>query len=363
MTDPKRTSARRRVTNWVARGTVVAVLAVGTVGYASAHKRIEVDHNGNVVTVTTFGGTVASALEAAGISVADGEIVAPALDQPISDGDQVAVRLVDGGADLITRASAASRSAADQRGPLVNVTVAIDGQSQELATHAADVRTVLKELDVVLVEGDVVSPGLDEVLTDGATVTVASAATETVTVTEEIAFKTKKENDSTLDKGKKVVKTEGTAGERLTTYSVQVVDGVEVSRVEIASAVVSEPRDKVVSVGTKEPFSVPTGAKVQPGSARAIAKKMLKDRGWGDDEFKCLDALWQRESGWRVTAHNTSSGAYGIPQAMPGSKMASAGADWKTSAETQIKWGLGYVKGRYKTPCGAWAHFQAKHWY
>ena len=69
--------------------------------------------------------------------------------------------------------------------------------------------------------------------------------------------------------------------------------------------------------------------------------------GWGSDQFRCLDLLWTRESGWRADAYNASSGAYGIPQALPGSKMATAGADWETNAGTQIEWGLGYIQGRY----------------
>ncbi|HET8926454.1 MAG TPA: phage tail tip lysozyme [Microbacterium sp.] len=107
----------------------------------------------------------------------------------------------------------------------------------------------------------------------------------------------------------------------------------------------------------------PPFVKPDPGSAKAIAYDMVKTRGWSDDEFACLVALWNRESGWRVNAYNKSSGAYGIPQALPGKKMASAGADWQTSATTQIKWGLGYIKGRYGTPCGAWAHSQRTGWY
>ena len=83
---------------------------------------------------------------------------------------------------------------------------------------------------------------------------------------------------------------------------------------------------------------------------------------WGDDQFACLLSLWNRESGWRVNAAN-SSGAYGIPQALPGSKMASAGADWQTNPATQIAWGLGYIAGRYGTPCGAWDHSESNGWY
>jgi hypothetical protein len=100
-----------------------------------------------------------------------------------------------------------------------------------------------------------------------------------------------------------------------------------------------------------------------PGSAQAIAYDIVRARGWGDDQFSCLVALWNRESGWRVNAYNEGSGAYGIPQALPGSKMASAGDDWATSAATQITWGLGYISGRYGTPCGAWDHSNSSGWY
>ncbi len=85
--------------------------------------------------------------------------------------------------------------------------------------------------------------------------------------------------------------------------------------------------------------------------------------GWGSDQFRCLDFLWTRESGWRADAYNASSGAYGIPQSLPGSKMASAGADWRTNAATQIDWGLGYIDARYGSPCAAWAHSEATNWY
>ncbi len=100
-----------------------------------------------------------------------------------------------------------------------------------------------------------------------------------------------------------------------------------------------------------------------PGSAQAYAAGAVAARGWPASEFDCLYALWAKESGWRVNAHNASSGAYGIPQSLPGSKMASAGADWETNAATQIEWGLGYIQGRYQTPCGAWAKSQASGWY
>lgn len=109
--------------------------------------------------------------------------------------------------------------------------------------------------------------------------------------------------------------------------------------------------------------SPPPAPPAQPsGSAQQIAMSMLAGYGWSSGQFSCLDSLWTRESGWNVTAANPD-GAYGIPQAFPGSKMASAGPNWQTDAATQIRWGLGYIKGLYGSPCGAWAHSQATGWY
>ena len=96
---------------------------------------------------------------------------------------------------------------------------------------------------------------------------------------------------------------------------------------------------------------------------RAIGCTLLLTAGFSLDQMGCLDKLWTRESGWSTTSSNSSSGAYGIPQAVPGSKMASAGGDWRNRAETQITWGLGYIKSRYGTPCSAWGHSQSTGWY
>jgi hypothetical protein len=99
------------------------------------------------------------------------------------------------------------------------------------------------------------------------------------------------------------------------------------------------------------------------GSPRQVARAMLASFGWSSSQFSCLDPLWAHESGWRVTAYNPGSGAYGIPQALPGSRMASAGPDWQASAATQIRWGLEYIKGSYGSPCAAWGHERATGWY
>ena len=139
-------------------------------------------------------------------------------------------------------------------------------------------------------------------------------------------------------------------------YSIDV--GQETYDVEKKPEVKLAPAATSAGSGWAPPAVTP-----DPGSAQAYAAGAVAARGWSSAEFDCLVALWSKESGWRVNAYNAGSGAYGIPQALPGSKMATAGADWETNAATQIEWGLGYVSGRYGTPCGAWAHSQDVGWY
>lgn len=117
------------------------------------------------------------------------------------------------------------------------------------------------------------------------------------------------------------------------------------------------------SGGSDDDGAPPPGIVVDRAAAKAYAASVLPSYGWGSEQFRCLDLLWTRESSWRADAYNASSGAYGIPQSLPGSKMASAGADWRTNAATQINWGLSYISGRYGTPCAAWAHSEAVNWY
>jgi hypothetical protein len=102
-----------------------------------------------------------------------------------------------------------------------------------------------------------------------------------------------------------------------------------------------------------------------PAGAQAFAWAVFPQFGWtagGDDQW-CLTMLWNRESGWRTNAYNASSEAYGIPQSLPGSKMADVGADWRTNFRTQVLWGFYYIKNRYGSPCGAWNHSEVWNWY
>ncbi|GAA2360584.1 aggregation-promoting factor C-terminal-like domain-containing protein [Nonomuraea africana] len=99
------------------------------------------------------------------------------------------------------------------------------------------------------------------------------------------------------------------------------------------------------------------------GTNKQIALDLVVQRSWSMREFECLDSLWTRESNWNHHAENPSSGAYGIPQALPAVKMSGVGSDWRHNPTTQIRWGLKYIKGRYGKPCGAWGHFRSHNWY
>lgn len=136
------------------------------------------------------------------------------------------------------------------------------------------------------------------------------------------------------------------------------------ARAESADRDVFSITDPIVATPVVQTASAaPAAGTPDPGSAQAVAQGILASMGMGTDQYSCLVALWNRESGWNIYAYNASSGAYGIPQSLPGDKMASAGADWATNPATQISWGLGYITSRYSTPCGAWEHSESRGWY
>jgi hypothetical protein len=140
----------------------------------------------------------------------------------------------------------------------------------------------------------------------------------------------------------------------------------EQSHQAVAAPVVrrSHPAAVVPSTPATPEQPTPMSTPAPPsGAPQQAALAMLGGYGWDSGQFGCLQSLWDRESGWNPFASNPNSGAYGIPQALPGSKMASAGADWQTNPLTQIRWGLGYIQQVYGSPCAAWNHEQAAGWY
>ncbi len=274
----------------------------------------------------------------------------------------------------------------------VTFSLTVDGSTRKITTTESTLGEALNDADVVLHADDKVSLPLNKPVAEGASVTIVRVTAKAISEETVDAHTSSEVDDPELPKGDRVVETEGVDGVTVNAYDVVLENGTEVSREKTMTVVKSTRVDEVVRVGTKEaaPVATPqsTGSSasvtsdssssasassseaaapaVQPvasGDAQSIALSMMAGYGWGGDQFTCLVNLWNRESGWNHLAMNASSGAYGIPQALPGNKMASAGADWQTNPATQISWGLGYIQGRYGTPCGAWAHSESVGWY
>ncbi|MEU2201490.1 G5 domain-containing protein [Isoptericola sp. NPDC019482] len=195
-------------------------------------------------------------------------------------------------------------------------------------------------------------------------VVVQRVETKKVTTTKAVDHKTttKKSADRYSDLDAKVAK-KGKDGERTIVQEVTTIDGKVVKKTKVSDEVTTKPVTRVLVKGTKERPEPEPKTPTYSGSTRSIGKQMAAARGWSGSQWTCLESLWTKESGWNASAANPSSGAYGIPQSLPGSKMASAGSDWQTNPATQIEWGLGYIADVYGTPCGAWGHSQSVGWY
>jgi uncharacterized protein YabE (DUF348 family) len=372
------------------RGAVVGTL-VGVCGmYAANATTMTIDYNGDVRTLGVYGDTVGDALASQHIELGRDDIVQPAASSDVGAGDTVVVRTsrkitveLDGQTiTLITTAgtvgellaalgprgdgalATASRTERLDRDPVrfstvKQVNIAVDGSVLEFNTTQSTVRGLFKEAGIALADGDVTSVPLDAAAVDGMIIMVSRDASSSRTVTEVLPFGTETVEDPSLPEGYESIRTAGVPGEAEVKYAVKTVGGAVVERTVVERKVTRKPVNEVVVVGTMDVATAP----VDPGSARALGQAMAAERGWGADEFSCLDQLWQKESGWRWNADNPSSEAYGIAQANPGSKMATVGSDWLTNPATQIEWGLGYISGRYGTPCAAWAHSVEIGWY
>lgn len=179
------------------------------------------------------------------------------------------------------------------------------------------------------------------------------------TVTKNVANGASETKDQVLQEGKE--------GKKEVTYRVKYQNDVEIERTEISSVVLEEPVNKIVQVRANQTTSRSSSSRTYiSGSVaeyQAYARARCSAYGWSTADFNCLVALWNKESKWNPNAYNASSGAYGIPQALPASKMATAGTDYRTNYKTQINWGLSYISSRYGSPSAAWSHSKSKGWY
>ena len=154
--------------------------------------------------------------------------------------------------------------------------------------------------------------------------------------------------------------------QRVTARTAELREALEAAQAKKAAeeAAAQAQREAEAAAAAAAEAAAAAAAANTPDGAKANARQIAAaEYGWDSGQFSCLESLWTRESGWNYQAYNSGSGATGIPQSLPGSKMASAGADWQTNATTQIRWGLQYINGSYGSPCAAWGHSQSTGWY
>lgn len=218
----------------------------------------------------------------------------------------------------------------------------------------------LKKSGITVGAEDSVNMLMTDVLQGGENIVITRISTDLVTEQSTTPIETVYEDDPTLTAGSERVKQEGVEGKASVTYSVKTVNGTEESREELIKVVSQEAANKIVLRGTKPaPVQAAALAAVAPvGEIQSYAHDSVLSRGWSESDFAALVTLWNRESSWNPNAVNRSSGACGIPQALPCSKIPNPG-DWKS----QVDWGLNYIAGRYGSPTQALSHSNSVGWY
>lgn len=303
-----------------------------SVTVAGEPKYVTFYDDGEKLTVKTDARTVSEAIERAEIIVNDGDIVDPGLDTEIN-ADNFFIN--------IYRA---------------HPVVIRDGKVEKYLMSASyDPVSVAKEAGVTIYDGDEIKlkPNTDFLEAGVATIyEITRNGGRTITEEEEIPFAEETIRDASLETGKSEVRQLGEVGRKRVYYNVLYVDNVEVSREVVSEEVITEPVARVTAVGAKR--SIPPEA--------ATCAEWARQAGVSEADLPAAIDLIYRESGCRVDAENASTGAYGIPQALPGNKMASAGADWRTNPVTQIRWMAGYVN-RYGGWQGALNHWYSHGWY
>ena len=273
-----------------------------------------------------------------------------------------------------------------------------NGYEMTVLTAKTNVKEILEDSNIIINEDEKVSPNQDEEISSNKSIKISkkseqevevakvsesgidatldsllgaySTVIEKIEVVEEaIPFETiTKDVSEGAESTRNQVIQQGKEGLKRVTYKVKYQNETEIEKTKISEEIIEEPVNKIVQVKSvvvssrsETPARVATSGSV--AEYQAYAKQRVYEYGWSDADFNALVNLWNRESGWQVTNKNRSSGAYGIPQALPASKMASAGSDYLTNYKTQINWGLSYIKSRYGSPSNAWSAFKSKGWY
>lgn len=361
---------------------VLAGVVGGSVAWTAGEKSVTVLVDGQASTVHTTASDVGGVLRNAGYDLSSHDIVAPNPHSVVHDHSKIVykrgrlLRLDVNGVrkDVWTTAPTVAQALAElgygstdfssvsraQRLPLGATAIAVrtakdvvlvrGGKVQHVATTELTAADLLRDLDIPL-QSTWLSVPAYAALSDNEQVVVKSLARRTGAALIAIRHGVKSVADPTLPVGETSVAIAGRDGVARVTYAYVFLDGKLASRTTIGSAGVQAPITEVVKVGT-----APLPPATTPAGAQAYASTQLAKYGWSQDQMSCLITLWDHESGWRYQAENPSSGAYGIPQALPGSKM---GSGWQDDPRVQIAWGLSYIKSRYVSPCEAWSTWQA----
>lgn len=375
--------------------TLVAFVSFGSTVVRPADARVvHVFADNQEFTLTTRAQNVSDLLNRLDIKINKGDIVEPALDAPILEDDfsiniyrSRTVVIQDGKRRVTTEtATQSARIIARNNGIVVYpedellpeapddildagvigeyysvkrakpVTLILYGKVLAIRTQASTIGELLGEKAITLSEGDNISPGVGVNIENNLSITITRPGQRIDTEEQEIKPPIEYVNDNELLQGETKEKEPGSPGRKIITYDVKVEDGVVVEKRKIQEIVAVKPTPRVVARGTKIVIT-------NPSENVEIGRRLAAEKGWEGNQFYCLYQLWEKESHWNTTSGNQVTGAYGIPQALPGSKMSTFGDDWRFNPETQIKWGLSYIGGRYGSPCGAWNFFLTNNWY
>lgn len=353
---------------------------------ADSSRIISIYYDGQKKVITTDSGTVGDALRVAGVAIGQADVVEPAVDTPVPSGffninvyRSRPVLVEDGPVHKTIRTASQSPvliaeaagitvypedtydistindvAAADTIGQkivihrAVPVVLVSDGQAQPVRTQQTTVGGLLTERDVAFGPQDSVSPGRDAKITANMRIEIRRVKVVVLKQSEAVVHDTQTIKDPTLDIGTTKVKTPGKDGQKESTYRVHYQNGTETGRELLGTRVIQAPVTQVNLVGTKINYNA---------NPVELGRQLAAERGWTGDQWSALYQLWNRESGWNPNAVNRSSGACGIPQAYPCSKIKDR------SASGQIHWGLDYIDGKYGTPASAWAYWQRHHSY
>lgn len=286
---------------------------------ASSEHFITIYDQGSVRTVKSATATVAEVLEGAAVEIAETDIVEPALDETINGDYNI----------NIYRARPA---------------FVVDGVDRRFVMTASyDPKQIAIEAGLTVYDGDTVTTEFNNNFLEmgaASTYKIERSGGRTLTVEETIDYTTETRYDYNLAKGQTVLEQAGSDGRRSSVYEIQFENNVEVSRTLVSETIILEPVPEIITVGAK--VSIP------PEYSQCAS--WAREAGVAEENLEAAVDLIYRESGCRVDATNPSSGAYGIPQSLPGNKMAAFGSDWETNPVTQIRWMENYVVTRY----GGW---------